>query len=101
VEELSYFADTLQQIVDLRAFIMAKNTDQVAKIEPKFQRGRVMIESTPQVVPVRLPLLEGLANDMHLPASIRDLFDEAFDDENNLNANKFPGNPIQFKSYVV
>jgi hypothetical protein len=69
VEELSYFADTLQQIADIKKFIL----------EPQLQET----ES-------KLPLFEPLARSMNLPAEVEDLFDDAFDDENNLNAKKFP-----------
>lgn len=62
-EDLSYFADTLQQIIDLKAFLLDSNN--------------------------KLDLFFDLANEINLPNALTELFENAFDDDNNLNASKF------------
>lgn len=78
----------MQQIGDLRSFILTKDGQRSV---PSNNARKIADTKSLTPVEARLPLFIELANDMNLPEEVVDLFEGAFDDENNINADKFPG----------
>lgn len=63
-DDFAYFADTLQQILDIKSFLIDKNN--------------------------KLYLYEFLAEKLSINEEVHSLFLNSFDDNNNLNSEKFP-----------